>query len=558
MSLGIDLGLSISSGPLAAPVAPVLADFSGFQDSTRVWLDIPYGSASWAEPTLGGTTLYQALDIEIPSGSAPVAGWPVVMYYHANGSTKTVPGSGVLATCKAEILAEGFAFVGVEFRHPVVNVSEGAPHQDVGFATQYVRAMADAFDLDTNNVYALCHSRGSLALWQGLQADMANGGASTYEGRQSSYIKGIWAYNPQTTYDTEQFADLFVLPGADTTTFLAANPNDARWGSAITSAATAPNYPLLAIHTETAYFGTPQDAVTADDVHYPDMVSALRDAYVTAGQGAKVADMPSHLDTEKYFGAQHWFRACVSGASGKEAMAIAIAKYYSGLLVYVKTDKSNVYTDSAGTIAANALDVVGNVSNSGVGSAATQATAADKGALAVYGIGYAVGFSDNTDHLVSTKTTANTGTLVFAGQCQTGTYPASAISNITNSTAIAGASLRATAATTLGLRLSNTTTAITATATVTSVQDAHTQEGWWDGTNMKFAADGGTVSTTAQSVNPTTATAYALGRYQLSASGGGWRGYASLWFASDTSLTDPRRKAIARFGALLMGTSYPA
>ena len=57
MSLGIDLGLSISSGPLAAPVAPVLADFAGFQDSARVWLDIPYGSASWAEPTLGGTTL---------------------------------------------------------------------------------------------------------------------------------------------------------------------------------------------------------------------------------------------------------------------------------------------------------------------------------------------------------------------------------------------------------------------------------------------------------------------------------------------------------------------
>lgn len=75
---------------------------------------------------------------------------------------------------------------------------------------------------------------------------------------------------------------------------------------------------------------------------------------------------------------------------------------------------------------------------------------------------------------------------------------------------------------------------------------------------MNFAADGGTVSTTAQTLDPTVATAYALGRYQLSSSGGGWRGYASLWFASDTSLTDPRRKAIARFGALLMGTSYPA
>lgn len=558
MSLGIDVGLALAGGAVPTPVAPVLADFDGFQDSARVWLDIPYGPSSWAEPTLGGTVLYQALDIEVPAGSPPGSGWPVVMYYHANGGTKTVPGSGVLATAKAAILAEGFAFVGVEFRHPVVNVAEGAPHQDVGFATQYVRAMADAFDLDTNNIYALCHSRGSLALWQGLQADMLNAGASTYAGRQSSYIQGIWAYNPQTTYDTEEFADLFVTPGAETTAFLAANPNDARWGSAITSAATAPNYPLLAIHTETAYYGTPQDAATADDVHYPDMVSALRDAYIAAGQGAKVADMPSHLDTEKYYGAQHWFRACVSGASGKEAMAISIAKYYSGLLVYVKTDKSNVYTDSAGTIPANALDVVGYVSNSGVGAAATQATAADKGALATYGIGYAVGFSDNTDHLVSTKTTANTGTLVFAGQCQTGTYPASAISNIANGTTIAGASLRATAATTLGLRLSNTSAAITATGTVASVTDAHTMEGWWDGSDIKFSADGAANSTTAQTVNPTTATAYALGRYQLSGSGGGWRGYASLWFATDTTLTDPRRKAVARFGALLMGTSYPA
>ena len=133
-----------------------------------------------------------------------------------------------------------------------------------------------------------------------------------------------------------------------------------------------------------------------------------------------------------------------------------------------------------------------------------------------------------------------------------------AISNIPNATTPAGASLRATAATTLGLRLSSTTAAITATATVASVQDAHTQEGWWDGANMNFSADGGTTSTTAQTLNPTVATAYALGRYQLSSSGGGWRGYASLWFATDTALTDPRRKAVARFGALLMGTSYPA
>lgn len=302
--------LGIVGGKTAPPQAPTLANLEPYRLSATTWGDVPYGGASWEEPTLAGRLIYQDMDIFIPSTAAPANGYPVVLWFHANSNDKDVAGSGALFDCKEEVLAQNMAFISVEFRHPVINADIGAPHNDVGQAVQFARGLATALDFDVNNMFTMGRSRGTLCLWQALQADLANPTAGNWRDRQSSDIRAVWIYNGQTTFDTEEFADLFVIPG-ERALFLSTHPNDARWGSAIQSIATAPDFPHVYSMHETAFPVGQVTAAVADDVHYAGFGSAFRDAYIAAGQTAKITAVDSVASAAAFTGAAAWFASKV-------------------------------------------------------------------------------------------------------------------------------------------------------------------------------------------------------------------------------------------------------
>lgn len=524
-----------------------------YADGDNKWASIPYGSATWTESGARA----QVLDVYKPATAAPAGGYPVILWFHPNGATHVMTPGSDIDNARIEALAAGFAFISCDFRHPVTNVSEGAPHQDVGRAIQMARALANAFQLSKTNVFALAQSRGSLALWQGMQANLADNQASTWEGRQSSYLKGIWAFNPQTTYNTEQMASLFVTAGAEQAEFLAAFPNDARWGSAITDVATAPNLPAVALLAENAYWLTPQNAETVGaDTHYPDFCRTLREAYVARGSRPMVADLDLHGTGGRFTGAVDWCRAIIDGADAKEAMAIAIAKMHSGSLYYVKPDRANVFTDLAGTTKAPVGGIIANIGNAGVGGAATQSDSLDGPILVASGIYHAIDFADASDNLQTTKGTANTGTVVVSAKTDSNTPPAAVMGNATNSGGVPGFGLRAQSSTQFQLRVYNTSTTNTATATVANAQDPAVVEGWWTGSNVFCAVNGAAAGSASQTGNPTNAQGAIIGRQNPLGTGQPWKGRVFLTFQCDGALTDRKRRAVARFGAQLQGIAY--
>lgn len=285
-----------------APTEPTTAMLEPYRKSATSWEGIVYGPATWIEATTGLYTT-QIMDVFLPSGTKPVAGWPAVMFFHANGNTL----KSISSTYIADLHANGIAAISVEFRHPVTNASYGFPHTDVGLATQYVRAISTAIGLDPTRLGSSSRSRGALCIWQAMQADMANPTGSTWASRMSSRVKALWTYNAQTTYSTTEFANTFIVAG-QRAAFLAENPDDPHWGSAIQSVATAPSLIPARIRHE---FPFPVGLVGATDpyvgVHYPGFGSAFRDAYIAAGGGANMTAEDNIPDASAMTGAGAWF-----------------------------------------------------------------------------------------------------------------------------------------------------------------------------------------------------------------------------------------------------------
>lgn len=281
---------------------PTLADLEPYRQSSTSWVGIPYGDAEWTEDFQDFTQLF---DVDLPSTPPPVNGYPVVTWWHANGQTRNIAPGGDINTLKQDLLAAGFVFMSFDFRHPAVNVAYGAPHNDVGYATQMARALSEALNLDQNHFYGVSRSRGSLCIWQNLQPDLASPTASTWQGRQSSWLRGIWAYNGQTTYSTTEFANLFIKAN-QRAGFLALNPDDPRWGSALQSVATAPHIPYIRILHEKAYPTGLVNAADAD-VHFPGFGSALIDRYVTNGYADFISGDDLIPSDQGYNGAVAWF-----------------------------------------------------------------------------------------------------------------------------------------------------------------------------------------------------------------------------------------------------------
>lgn len=349
-----------------APDAPTLADIEPYRTSSTSWSAVPYGNASWPEPGMG--TFYQVVDIDVPSGTPPAAGWPVVVYFHANGADRVVGSGGTVGTnVKLPALAAGYAFASVEFRHPVTNVNQGAPHTDVGLALQYLRSLHQALSLDRSKVFGVARSRGNLALWQTVQADMSNDSAPTYMGRQSSRLQGLWCINPQIAYSVQRFCDLYIQP-ADHAAVLAANPDDSRWKNAIDDIPTVTSLPpIVSIH-EAAYFGALVSKATLDawdaqpnnsPLHYPDAGLKLKAAYEARSLGHQCAIWDDELDNiEQHADMVTWMRYVLEGMSSVEALAMARALRRAAQAHYIADDISGVFVNSDGSGGAPPADGV--------------------------------------------------------------------------------------------------------------------------------------------------------------------------------------------------------
>lgn len=336
---------------------PDLASIEAYRSTSTSWTAVPYGAATWPEPGKG--TFAQVIDIDVPSGTPPEGGWPLVIYFHANGADRIVGSGGTVGTyVKTPALAAGYAFAAVEFRHPVTNVDQGAPHIDVGLALQYLRSLHQALSLDRAKFFGVCRSRGNLAIWQSLQADRADPYAGTYAGRQSSRLQGIWGINAQIAYSTQRFCELYIVP-ADHAAVLAANPDDPRWQNAIDAIPTVNTLPHLVLVHEAAYFDrlvtkAELDAWDAQPnmspLHYPDAGLKVKAAYTARGAADRCAIWDAETDnTEQHADMVTWMRYVLDGMSSVEALAMARALRRGAQAHYMRDDKAGAFVNSNGS-----------------------------------------------------------------------------------------------------------------------------------------------------------------------------------------------------------------
>lgn len=395
--------------------APTLESIEAYRTSATSWAGIPYGAASWPEPGMG--TLYQVVDIALPTGTAPAGGWPVVVYFHANSATRAIsPGSNLDTLFKQPLLAMGYAVAAVEFRHPVTNVNQGAPHTDAGLSLQFIRSLHQALNLDRARVHAFCRSRGSLALWQALQADMLNGSAPTYAGRQSSLLKSLWIIQGQIAYSTARFAELYIVP-ADRAALLAANPDNPAWKNAYDGVATASTLPPIAMVHELPWYGAQvtaaQMAADGAQVHFPDAGRLMVAAYQARSLADRCAawdNEPSSGDNVEQIGdAPYWFAYIDEGMSAIEALAMARARRKAMQAHYFSDDLAGAFQTASplagspvpgGPIGALACGQYGLANRSAPtpqGYGAAQLTAANRPLLYQFGTGHYGAAFDSTD-----------------------------------------------------------------------------------------------------------------------------------------------------------------
>ena len=256
--------------------------------------DLCYGREVWRDATIGPTQAHQRFDFYRAARTTPA---PLIIWAHPNGMSKTLPASSTLYQALVPpALQAGFSFASIEFRHPMVNenvansaTDPGVPHNDIARAIQFIRANADALGIDTRNIFLVGQSRGTLGVWTALQNDMAKPGSNSVVLRQSTRVNAVYAVNAQTSYDGQEFADLFLIP-ADRAAFVAdfesKHPKHAQFGSAIRSvtAGTQADPPVKLIYDAPVINRQVSllELSQYDALHYPNFGPALCNAYLRA------------------------------------------------------------------------------------------------------------------------------------------------------------------------------------------------------------------------------------------------------------------------------------
>lgn len=343
------------------PPAPDLASIATYQDAgnARAYTSIPYGAGeSWDEYWNSGFVerQSQAFDIEVPAGTPPVGGWPVVLFLHSAGGTKTVVvgDSSVGTIVKGPALASGVAFASGWHRNPSTNYNWNGPgsgfvNTDPGRIIQKIRALATALSLNPNAILVLGASKGNDYLTCTFAGDLQDLNATTYEGRQSSIPNAGYSVQPQVYYDSAKWAAAFVPP-ASRAAFLAANPSIPALPNAAEMVATAnPAHviPLAVVHEGVYVAGFSELAV--DDIHFANNGLHIRAAYENAGYANRIVTWAGEPQAGDRMGPLlEWWRHVRSGATPREAMAMARARSRNAALWYVRNDLSGIALGTTG------------------------------------------------------------------------------------------------------------------------------------------------------------------------------------------------------------------
>lgn len=185
--------------------------------------DLCYAEGTaWDEKSPAGpydVTLDQRFDFYRPASLPAAQRLPLIIWAHPNGTTENLPPQGELyPKLVAPALALGFAFMSIEFRHPVASQKYGAPanldipNTDIARAVQWARHRSGMLGIDGSNIFIVGQSRGTLGLMNALSKNLADDQSPIPYQTRSSRVRAVYAVQAQTTYEKDEAKWTFIHP----------------------------------------------------------------------------------------------------------------------------------------------------------------------------------------------------------------------------------------------------------------------------------------------------------------------------------------------------------
>ncbi len=278
----------------------------------------------WKEQAPHGeydVALYQQFDLHRPA--APLSQkLPLIIWAHPNGLNEDLePLDDLYRKLVEPALKLGFAFMSIEFRHPVASQMYGKdpildiPNTDIARAVQWARHRSGALGIDGSNIFLLGQSRGTLDLMNALSKNLADEASTIPYQTRSSRVRAVYAVQAQTTYEKGQTRDTFIHPDSRGA-FENRYPDFQQPGSAINEITTddppitlrnerAPTNPDAVIPLNLpAQNGSCADLQGCFDIHHPNFGLKLHLAFKALYQGMPPAskfDIAYNVPTEFLF-----------------------------------------------------------------------------------------------------------------------------------------------------------------------------------------------------------------------------------------------------------------
>lgn len=185
--------------------------------------DLCYAEGTeWEEKSPAGprdVTLEQRFDFYRPAALAASQRLPLIIWAHPNGATENLPPQGELyPKLVTPALALGFAFMSIEFRHPVASQKFGTPpnldipNTDIARAVQWARHRSGMLGIDGTNIFIVGQSRGTLGLMNALSKNLADDQSPIPYQTKSSRVRAVYAVQAQTSYEKDEVKWTFIHP----------------------------------------------------------------------------------------------------------------------------------------------------------------------------------------------------------------------------------------------------------------------------------------------------------------------------------------------------------
>jgi hypothetical protein len=191
------------------------------------WSEKTYGS------NVGNTVFVRRFSYFRPPNTAGV-NLPLIIYSHPNGAKEGLGDLDLYRKLAVAAVSHGFALMSVQFRHPTASQdrypiptapqsgdgaspppADAKPSSDIATAIQFARERAKVLQIDSDNIFLVGQSRGSLAVLTGLMADRKK---AVRGANDPSYItfsskpKAVFAAQAQVAYDQQELKTTFMKP----------------------------------------------------------------------------------------------------------------------------------------------------------------------------------------------------------------------------------------------------------------------------------------------------------------------------------------------------------